>query len=77
MPVLMRYNERDPHCEIYEVFKAWKNLGVGINYTDGAKVKAFPSSDLELPEADRKPFFSGNSKHSSGFIQEVKPIPKD
>jgi hypothetical protein len=45
------------HWEIYEAFEACKNLGIGINYTEGANLKIFPSSDLGLSEEDRKPFF--------------------
>jgi hypothetical protein len=45
------------HCEIYEAFKACKNLGVGINYTEGVNLKIFPRSDLGVNEEDRKPFF--------------------
>jgi hypothetical protein len=45
------------HFEIYEAFKACKNLKIGINYTEGANLKIFPGSDLELPEEDRKQFF--------------------
>jgi hypothetical protein len=38
--------------EIYRTFTACKNLGVGINYTEGANLKIFPRSDLRLPEED-------------------------
>jgi hypothetical protein len=53
----MRHNEKAAHCEIYEAFKACKNIGIGINYTEGANLKIFPGSDIGVPEEDRKPFF--------------------
>jgi hypothetical protein len=40
------------HCEIYEAFEAFKKLGIGINYTEGANLKIFPRSDIGLPEED-------------------------